>query len=455
MKQKSNMLEGSLWDKILLFALPLAASSTLQQLFNAADVAVVGRFAGSEALAAVGANAPVINLLVNMFVGLSVGANVVISTLIGQNSKNRVEKAVHTAVVLAVLSGIFLAGVGTVFARPILSAIATPDSILDLAVRYLTIYFCGMPFIMLYNFTSAILRSKGDTKRPLYALLCAGVINVILNLVFVIGCHMSVEGVAIATVVSNVISSGMLTFFLVREEGAVHLDVHKLGIDPGVLRWIASIGLPAGLQSSMFSFANVMVQASLNSLGATAIAGSSAGLNFEYFTYFVINGFAQAAVTFIGQNYGAGQLKRCRRVMYWCLFLGETATMAMVGIFMAGSPFFVGLFTTDAAVAEMAIQRMVMILPYEAFNAAIEFFSGGLRGMGRSGVPALICVGGICGLRLIWIHTAFPADPTFGTLCYVYPLSWIVTSSVLCIAYFLVRNRVEKTFGLLSGTHSA
>ena len=279
-KKQIDMLNGSIWDKLLLFALPLAASSILQQLFNAADVAVVGNFAGGEALAAVGANGSVINLLVNLFVGLSIGTNVVVASFIGQKDDKRTSQAVHTSILLSMISGLVLLVVGILFARPILELMSTPEDIIDLATLYLQIYFAGMPFIMLYNFTSAILRSKGDTKRSLLSLLVSGVINVILNLFFVIVCHMSVEGVAIATVISNIISSLMLMYFLMHETDALKVELKKLCIHKDILLKVAKIGVPAGLQSTVFSISNVIIQTALNALGSAAVAASAAALNY-------------------------------------------------------------------------------------------------------------------------------------------------------------------------------
>jgi putative MATE family efflux protein len=440
-KAAMNMLEGSIWDKILLFALPLALSSILQQLFNSADVAVVGRFAGSDALAAVGANGSVINLMVNLFVGLSVGSNVVISTRIGRQDEKGVSRAVHTSVLVALLSGIFLAVAGFLIARPVLHLIATPDNILDAAVLYFRIYFAGMPFIMLYNFTSAILRSKGDTKRPLYALFAAGILNVILNLFFVVVCHMGVEGVAIATVLSNVCSSTILTYLLAKEDGAVRLSFRKLGFDFKSLSSIANIGIPAGLQSMMFSIANVVVQASLNSLGSTAIAGSAAALNYEYFVYFLIMGFSQATVTFVGQNYGAGNKKRCRQILRTSFLLCESFTLVMITLFLVFRHPLSMVFTSDADVAAYALIRMGTILTFEFFNAAIEVISAMLRGMGHSAVPAVICICGICGVRLLWIFTIYRMTGTFAMLMRVYPISWGLTASILLAAYLVIMKK--------------
>lgn len=438
-----DMLNGSLVDKIILFALPLAATSILQQLFNSADVAVVGRFVGSEALAAVGANGAVINLLVNLFVGLSVGANVVIATFIGKGNEKSIKKAVHTAIMVALISGVCLAFIGLIFARVILTAMSTPDNILDLAVRYLRVYFSGMPFIMLYNFASSIFRSKGDTKRPLIALAISGVINVILNLFFVVVLGMNVEGVAIATVVSNMISSSILIYWLVKEEGAFHLEIKQLKINWGIVKRMAVIGVPAGIQGMVFSFSNVIIQSALNKLGSTAVAGSAAALNYEYFAFFVLSAFSQAVVTFISQNYGAGNKERCRKIVKSCWLLAAVSTFTVCAIFIIFSHPLVSIFTQDSAVADLAVLRMKYILSFYLINMTIEVLSGSMRGLGYSFVPASVCVIGICGIRILWIYTAFQKIATFKGLMMVYPISWIVTMVAIVVSYFVVRKKVN------------
>ena len=441
-KKQIDMLHGSLWDKIILFALPLAASSILQQLFNAADIAVVGQFSGSEALAAVGANSAIINLLVNLFVGLSVGANVAVASFVGQNNKERVSKAVHTSILISLVSGVVLFFIGVFFARPILEFISTPEDIIDLAELYFRIYFAGMPFIMLYNFTSAILRSKGDTKRPLIALCISGVINLLLNLFFVIVCHMSVEGVAIATVVANIFSSLLLLYFLMHETDEFKVHLKKLHIDTGCLQMICRIGIPAGLQGMVFSISNVVIQSALNSLGSDAVAGSAAALNYEYFAYFVVSAFAQTAVTFIGQNYGAGNYKRCKDVTKWTILLGTISTLVVSFGFIFCKEFCIQFFTSNVNVAQIAYRRMEIILSFEVVNMFIEILSGCLRGIGYSSVPAFICVFGICVVRIIYIYTIYPSIASFEHLMMIYPISWFVTVALLVVVYFVVSRRV-------------
>ena len=447
-KHETNMLEGSLGKKILLFAMPLAASSILQQLFNAADLAVIGNFAGNEALAAVGANAPVINLLVGVFVGLSIGTNVVIAKAIGQGNERRIGKAVHTSVLVSVLSGLILAAIGMIFAEPLLRLISTPDEILDLAVLYLRIIFLGMPFMMLYNFAAAILRSKGDTKRPLIVLLITGFINVGLNLFFVIVCGMSVDGVALATVIANVISAAMLVRFLVKEEGPLKLELKKLRIDWPVLGRIAAIGIPAGLQGMVFSFSNVCIQSALNTLGAEAIGGTAAALNYEFAAFYILNAFGQANVTFTGQNYGAGNIERCRSVCRWCMLLSTIFTVIFAGLFVLFRYPLLSVFTSDPLVAEYGALRLIYILSFEPVNMVIEVMSGNMRGYGYSMTPALICMAGVCGTRITWVYTLFPQHPTFAFLVAVFPVSWAVTSVAILAAYVIILRRIKKRAAL-------
>ena len=316
--RSGDLTSGPMLQKIILFSLPLAASSILQLLFNAADVVTVGRFAGSTALAAVGSNGALINLLVNLFVGLSLGANVVAARCFGARDDQGVQNTVHTAVTLGLVSGVLLAGVGFFVARGLLELMSSPEDVIDLATLYLKIYFLGMPMTMLYNFSSALLRAVGDTKRPLFCLATAGVINVILNLVFVIGFQMSVAGVALATIISQTVSACMVTALLLKEEGPLHLDLHKLGFHKGALTQILLIGLPAGLQSTVFSLSNVVIQSAVNSFGSTVVAGNSAASNIEGFVYTAMNAFAQAAVTFTSQNMGARRYDNLDRVMRNC-----------------------------------------------------------------------------------------------------------------------------------------
>lgn len=435
------MLHGPLGRKILLFALPLAASSVLQQLFNAVDVAVVGRFASSEALAAVGSNSPVINLLINLFVGISMGANVVIANHIGQNNQAGVRRAVATSALVAMVSGLGLMVLGVCVARPILELMGTPPDVIDLATLYLRIYFCGMPFIMVFNFGSSILRSVGDTRRPLYCLLISGVVNTVLNLVLVVGFGMSVDGVAIATVVANVVNAVLVVRILLREDGALRLVPRSTAIHWQELRKMLQIGVPTGVQGMVFSLSNVIIQSTVNSFGSAAMGGSAASLAYEQFCYFVMSSFCGAAVTFVGQNFGAGQKERCRRVFRLCMLMAVASTFFFNVVITVFDGFFVSLFSVDPAVFSFASERMHITLLTQAIACSYEVGGSTLRGMGHSATPAVMTIFGTCLLRLAWVFWVFPAVPSYAGLMAVYPVSWAVTGTLVLVACWRVFRR--------------
>ena len=432
------MLNGPLAGPIILFALPLALSSMLQQLFNAADTAVVGRFASSQAMAAVGSNSSVINLVVALFVGLSVGTNVVIASLIGRGRKDEIPTAVHTAVVVALISGVLLLFVGIGIARPMLTLMNTPEDVLDLAVLYLRIYFLGMPFIMLYNFGAAILRSKGDSTRPVYALICGGVLNVLLNLLLVIVFHLHVIGVASATVTSNVVSSFLVMWFLLHEEDEFRLNPKNLQIHRGYLMQMIRIGLPAGLQGVVFSLSNTVIQSGVNSFGSSASAGSAAALNFEIIAYYIVNSFNQATVTFTSQNYAAGKYDRVKKVFRLAILFTVIGAGTLDFLFIAGRHFTLSLFTTDPEVFKYAVIRFTHILAFQWMVSSYEISGSAMRGMGYSMTPTVITIFGTCVFRIFWVLTLFPRHRDFGFLLYVYPASWLITGSLVLLAYFLV-----------------
>lgn len=441
-----NMLEGPLVKKILLFTLPLAGSSILQQLFNSTDVAVVGRFSSSQALAAVGSNAPLINMLVLLFTGLSVGANVLIARYIGQNDQvKRISEAVHTVITLSLICGFLLLILGQVIAAPLLRLMNTPDDVIDLAATYLRIYFMGMPFVMLYNFGSAILRSVGDTSRPLYCLVISGIVNVLLNLFFVIVCDMSVAGVGIATVIADGISAGLVMMFLIRnEDESIRVNPKKLSFKKEHLIMILKIGAPAGIQGMVFSISNVFIQTAINGFGSQAVAGSSAELNFEYITYYIVCAFSQAAVTFTSQNYGALQFDRCKKVFRLCMLFSCIFTGCVSVIFMLGSGFFITFFTTDPTVIKYAIIRMAIVMLLELMTGSYEISGGALRGIGHSLLPAILTIFGSVVFRIIWLFTVFKAFHTYDMLLMVYPVSWLITGTSVLIAYFIIRKREFK-----------
>ena len=443
-KSRSNqidMLNGPLLGKMLLFALPLAASSILQQLFNAADVAVVGRFAGSEALAAVSSNTPIINLLVNLFVGISVGANVVISRLIGQKQEEKISSAVHTAMLIAIISGIAMVFVGCAIAGPMLTMMGSPDDVRPLATLYLRIYFCGMPFVMLYNFGAAVLRSKGDTKRPVLCLMVSGVINVILNLVLVILFHMSVSGVAIATVTANFVSSAMIVYFLMHEEEPIRFYPQKLRLHKTHLMNILRIGAPAGLQGMVFSFSNVFIQTAINGFDTHAVAGSGAAFNFECFTYFFISAFNQATVTFTSQNFGAGNIDRCKRVFRVGFLSSLVFSILCSATIVLLREYIVLAFTTDPMDIEYAMIRTLHVAVFTWMMTIYELPGAAMRGLGHSLLPAILTILGVCAFRLLWVETVFVWYGSFQSLLLVYPASWALTGVAVFIAYFIVRRR--------------
>ena len=441
------MLHGPLFMKIIMFTLPLAASSILQQLFNSVDVAVVGRFASSQALAAVGSNAPVISLLINLFMGVSMGANVIISNHIGQNDRRSIRDAISTVGLVAIVSGLLMMVVGILVARPILTMMDTPADVLDMAVTYLRIFFLGIPFFMIFDFGSAILRSMGDTRRPLYILVVAGIVNTILNLVFVISFHMGVAGVAIATSIANAVSAALIIYLLLHEKEPYRLRPKKLYIEWKELKRMLQIGVPAGLQGMVFSISNVLLQASINGYGSDAIAGSAAAVNFEYYCYFIIGAFNGAAISFTGQNYGAGLNHRVKRIFAICLFMGFVGCAALNWFFIWQEDFFLRLFTDSPAVIAFGKTRMHIALAWQSIAAFYEISGSVLRGMGKSMEPTLITVFGTCLLRIVWIYTIMPGWRGFDHLITVYPVSWMITAVMMLGLYFW---RTRKLLALKS-----
>lgn len=432
---KVDMLNGPLFMKILIFALPLAASSLLQQLFNSVDVAVVGRFASSKALAAVGSNAPVISLLINLFIGISMGANVVISNHLGQRDEQSIRHAISTVTLIALISGLLLMCIGVGVARPILELMDTPPDVLDMAVLYLRIYFIGIPFFLIFNFGAAILRSVGDTRRPLYILVVAGIINTVLNLIFVIGFGMSVEGVAIATAVANAVSAACIIKLLRKEPGALQLQFKHLRIYKKELKRMLQIGVPAGLQGMVFSISNVIVQSAINGYGSAAIAGSAAAVNFEYYCYYIIVACNGAAISFIGQNYGAQKYDRVRRIYRICLLMGVVGCFIANALFTWQNEFFLSFFTTDPEVIRYGAIRMEGVLLFQFIACSYEVTGSALRGMGESMLPTIMTVFGTCVLRIIWVFAVLPHYEGFAHLMQVYPLSWVLTGLMVIIAY--------------------
>ncbi len=439
MESRMDMINGSLGDKIIRYAIPLAVTGVLQQLFNAADLAVVGHFSGKEAMAAVGSNAPVIGLLVNLFVGISLGSNVIIARSIGQRNDENISKAVHTSVVVALLGGAFLAALSEFLAPEIVKMLDVPGDVYPLAVKYLRIYLAGMPVILLYNFEAAIFRSCGNTQTPLAALVVSGVINVVLNLFFVLGLGMDVDGVATATVLSNLVSALILFTVLTKTKLAIRIDPRKLKVHGDVLGQILKIGIPAGIQGMIFSFANIIIQSAVNSLGTTVMAASSAAYNLEVFSYYIMNSFGQACTTFVGQNYGAGKGDRCRKALKLCLVQSLASTAVVSSLILLFSHSLLSIFNTDPDVIAAGRIRLEYIFFAYLFSFAQEGLSGYLRGFGVSFIPAACSVVGICGVRLTWIFTVFRKAPSFATVMQVYPISLGITAAVIMVVTLFVK----------------
>ncbi len=447
MKNNIDMLNGSIADKIVKFALPLAITGLLQQFFNAMDVAVVGKYAADSenAMAAVGCNAPVVGLMVNLFVGISLGANVVISRFIGQQNEKGIRSAVHTSILVSLICGVFMTLIGTYFSEDLLMLLKVPENVLPMALKYIRIYLLGMPVILLYNFEAAIFRSNGDTKSPLICLSIAGIMNVCLNLLFVRGFHMAAEGVAIATVVSNLISSLLLFFKLIFSKTVISISFKEFKIDSKILLTILKIGVPAGVQGMVFSISNLCVQSAINELGSDIMAASSAAFNIEIFAYYIINAYGQACTTFIGQNYGAGKMDRCKKVIRADLLQSIVVTIVMTAVILLAARPLVRLFTNNPAIIEPARERIFFIVGFELVNVFMEIYSGAMRGFGFSLSPAIITLIGVCGIRIYWVFKYFPSHKSFTSLLMCYPISWILTAIGLVLCYYLyVKRKVLK-----------
>lgn len=443
-KYEIDMCNGPLLGKILLFALPLMLSGILQLLFNAADMIVVGRWAGSNALAAVGSTGSLINLLVNVFIGLSVGANVLVARYYGANQEKELSDMVHTAMLTSFICGVVLIFVGFFVAPIALTAMGTPPEVLDQAVLYIRIYFAAMPAMMVYNFGSAILRAVGDTRRPLYFLSVAGVINVILNLIFVIGFSMDVAGVALATAISQVVSAILVVICLMRSEGPYRLRVKELRIVPHKLGMMVRIGLPAGLQGAIFSISNVLIQSSVNSFGATAVAGNSAAGNLEGFVYTAMNSLHQTAISFVGQNFGARKYRRIGKISILCLGIVTVVGLVMgIGLYFV-SPLLLQLYATEKEVIAYGIRRLLYISCPYFLCGVMDTLVGCLRGMGRSVLPMIVSLSGACLFRVIWIYTIFAANRTMDVLYISYPISWTITSLVHLGCFLIIYHKYKK-----------
>ena len=441
-----DMTEGPIFSKLLQFSIPLIASSVLQLLFNAADVVVVGRFAGDNSLAAVGSTGSLVNLLVNLFMGLSVGTNVVAANYFGAQKKEELKDTIHTAVLVSIYSGLILTVVGVLGAKPILTFMQAPEEVLNLAATYLRIYFGGITATMVFNFGSAILRAKGDTRRPLYILFGAGILNFILNLIFVIPLKMDVAGVGLATVISQIIAAILIIILLVKEPDDFHLNLKKLRINKMIFTRIVKIGLPAGFQGIMFSFSNVIIQSSVNTFGATMIAGNSAAINLEAFIYTAMNGFSQGALTFCSQNMGASKTDRIKKVV-WISQISIIVIGAVLGaLFLLFGTTLLGIFTKSEDVIQAGMSRLWIIFTTYFLCGMMDGMANSIRGIGHSLMPVISSLLGACIFRIIWLFTIFliPQFHTPQTIFISYPISWILTFIANIIWYNIYMKKLEN-----------
>lgn len=435
------MCNGPLFPKIVLFSIPVILSGILQLLYNAVNIVVVGRFVGNEALAAVGSTSALINLIVTLFIGLSVGASVLMSKYYGAGRYNDANETVHTAIAISTVGGIILTIFGVLAAKMLLQAMGTPDNVIDHAVLYMKIYFLGMPASLVFNFSSAILRAVGDTRRPLYFLSVSGVVNVALNLMFVLVFHLDIAGVAMATVISQYISVVLILICLISSDGCIQLRWRKIRFHKDKLIDIIKIGLPAGIQGGIFSFSNVLVQSSVNSFGSAVMAGNTAAMNIESFVYVAMNAFYQAALSFTGQNCGAKKYDRLGRIMGVCVI-----SVTVVGITFGGLCFvfagnLLGIYTVDPNVIAVGIVRLSYVCLSYFLCGIMDVLVGSLRGTGYSILPMLSSIIGVCGIRITWIYTVFAVNHTLETLYVSYPISWVSTILVHFICFMLVRRK--------------
>ncbi len=434
-KYDIDMCNGSIPKKMLRFALPLIFSSILQLLFNAADLIVVGNYVGEEALGAVGATGSLINLLTNLFLGLSVGANVLVARYVGSGQDRDVEETVHTSLLISSVSGVILAVIGFFYAKPLLILMNTPENLVEMSALYMRIYFLGMPIMMVYNFGSAILRAIGDTRRPLYYLTFSGCVNVVMNLIFVLVLGRNVDGVAYATVLSQLIAAILVIRNLMHQPNACRFSFRKLRITPAKLASIARIGIPAGIQGCIFSLSNVLIQSSINPFGDLAVAGNSAGSNIEGFIYVSMNAFHHTTLSFVGQNYGAGKYDRIRKVLLWGLGFVFLFGAGLDGIALLLRKSLVGIYTDDALAIQYGCDRISVICMLYFTCGMMDVLVGALRGVGFSMLPTIVSLVGVCGFRITWIYTYFRSHHSLKVLYASYPISWIITALLHTVIY--------------------
>ena len=438
------MCNGSILDKLISFSIPLMLSGILQLLFNAVDIIVVGRFTGSEALAAVGSTTALINVFVNFFIGISLGSNVLAARFFAAGKDKEMSETVHTAITLALISGVGMGIIGVLAAKGALMLMDTPDNVLNLSTLYMRIYFVGMPFFMLYNYGAAILRAVGDTKRPLLFLIISGSVNVVLNLIFVIRFHMGVAGVAIATVISQAISCVLVLRCLYRTESSYQLRFSRLGMKAKYVKQIFQVGVPAGIQSTIINFSNVLLQSSVNSFGSVAMAGYTAANNLLGFLYTSINAVTQACMSFTSQNYGVKKTKRMDRVLVDCIILSILIATVMGGAFYVFGPQILSVYNKEPDVIKSGMEILSFTTLTYFLCGIMDLFPGAMRGMGRSGVPMILSIIGTVGTRIFWIYVVFPRNRALDVLFISYPVSWGLTIAMQVCCFILVRRKVHR-----------
>ena len=445
------MCNGTIMDKLISFSFPLMLTSILQLMFNAVDIIVVGRFSGSQSLAAVGSTTALINIFTNLFIGISLGANVLAARYYAAGRDKEMSEAVHTAIFLALISGLIMAVVGIGASRFALTLMGTPDDVIDLSVLYMRIYFMGMPFFMLYNYGAAILRAVGDTKRPLFYLIAAGLANVILDLLLVIVIPLNVAGVAVGTVASQMVSCILVLRCLYRTEGSYQLRFSRLTIKSEHLKMIFQVGVPAGIQSSVINFSNALLQSSVNSFGSTAMAGYTAANNIIGFLYSAVNAVTQACMSFTSQNYSVGKPKRMDRVLVNCIILTVSVSAAMgIGAYAFGGQL-LKIYTSEADVIRCGLEVLsITTVPY-FLCGIMDLFPGAMRGMGHSGVPMILSVIGTVGTRIVWVYLLFPHHRSLYFLFISYPASWILTIIMQAVCFYFVRKQCRMEMHILGG----
>lgn len=445
-KYEMDMCSGPLLRKLVIFSAPLMLSGVLQLLFNAMDIVVVGRWAGNEAMAAVGSTTSLNIVITNLFFGISIGANVLAARYYAAKEEQKLSDTVHTAILTALIGGILLLFAGILISRPALELMGSPEDVIDLSTLYMRIYFCGMPFFMMYNFGASILRAIGDTRRPLYYLIIAGITNVVLNLIFVIKFNMDVAGVAIATVISQALSCTLVLRLLIKATGAYHLDIRALRIDKAILLDMLRIGLPAGIQGMLINFSNVLIQSSVNSFGSLAMAGYAAASNINGFLYMAVNAVTQTCLNFTSQNYGVGNFKRIDRVVVMCVAMDLVVGTILGVLSCVFGQELLGIYSTDPTVIAYGMENIIVIcLPY-ALCGVMDTLPGAIRGMNYSTVPMFITLTGVCLFRIFWIYTIFPMHRTLTNLFISFPVSWVITIIMQSVCFMIVRSKARKKF---------